>query len=73
MDAWSKTTPSSNDPQVVKAADGPWKTVGQYAKFAEPLLEKVENVLREVFGKEEGEVIPKYISVHMRHGKSKRL
>lgn len=68
MDAWSKTTPSSDDSKLVKAEDGPWRTVGQYAEFAEPLLEKVGSVLREVFGKEEGEEIPKYISVHMRHG-----
>lgn len=60
--------PSENEAALVTADDGPWRTVGQYMHFAPDLVQKADAVRREIFGREEGEHVPPYIAVHIRHG-----
>lgn len=69
-DLWSKLPSSGGE---VGFADGPWLTVGRHLRWTDDLLEKGEWAAKRIWGLEEGEGRPPFISVHIRHGQSSTL
>ncbi|KAJ2917767.1 hypothetical protein MD484_g2673, partial [Candolleomyces efflorescens] len=45
-----------------------WNSVGRHVRFNNDLVERSERYLRRAFGLEEGEEVPPFIAIHVRHG-----
>ncbi|KAG8946917.1 hypothetical protein FRC04_011344 [Tulasnella sp. 424] len=45
-----------------------WRFVGTHARFHPNMIKLAEEYLRKAFGLAEGETIPRFISMHIRHG-----
>ncbi|KAG9017681.1 hypothetical protein FRB90_000271 [Tulasnella sp. 427] len=45
-----------------------WRFVGKHARFHPKMVKLAEQYLRKAFGLSDGELIPKFISMHIRHG-----